>query len=101
MSDDAGVYGCQADGSRVLIHSYQEGDYHLADVAEIFGLGRIEATGEGELRLDLEEHEARQLRSLALAQSFDQEPGLIELCLALHHFCQANPGNRFGFLSFD
>ncbi len=84
-----GVYARTPEGDTVRLHQYQDGDYLLTDVTEIFGLGRVEATEEGTPALILRDNEARQLKSLAYTHSFDCEEGFIALCLELHRFAAA------------
>ena len=74
------------DGKTVRVHAYQDGDYVLADVRDVFGLGRIEESEDGNTVLVLRGNEVRQLKSLAYTHSFDCEEGFIELCLDLHRF---------------
>ncbi|MGQ0663345.1 MAG: hypothetical protein ACT4P2_07110 [Pseudomonadota bacterium] len=93
-----GVYAAGPDGEPVLVHHYQGGDYALEDVVEFFELGRLEpsAAGEGSV-LVLTAKEMRQLKTMADAYSFDYEEGFIEMCLDLHRFAAAYPGERFAF----
>ncbi len=74
------------DGETLRVHTYQDGDYVLADVRDVFGLGRIEDSENGNSILVLRDNEVRQLKSLAYTHSFDCEEGFIELCLDLHRF---------------
>ncbi len=73
-------------GKTVRVHEYRDGDYVLADVRDVFGLGRIEESEDGSSVLVLRANEVRQLKSLAYTHSFDCEEGFIELCLDLHRF---------------
>ncbi len=73
-------------GETVRVHAYHDGDYVLADVRDVFGLGRIEESEDGNSVLVLRGNEVRQLKSLAYTHSFDCEEGFIELCLDLHRF---------------
>ena len=74
------------DSKTVRVHEYRDGDYVLADVRDVFGLGRIEESEDGNSILVLRDNEVRQLKSLAYTHSFDCEEGFIELCLDLHRF---------------
>ncbi len=73
-------------GETVRVHAYQDGDYVLADVRDVFGLGRMETDETGHPVLVLRPNEVRQLKPLADSHSFDYEEGFIELCLDLHRF---------------
>lgn len=101
MSVEAGVYTEGPDGSALCLHRYHETDYHLADVAEFFALGRAEEDGDGRYLLILTKAELRQLRSLADAHSFDHEEGLIELCHALSRHGAGSPEAQHRFWSED
>lgn len=80
------------------IHRYQGGDYGLADIPELFLLGReVEDPGDRE-RIALTPREIRELKVLADAYSFDFEAGLIELCLDLHRFAIARREDEFVFV---
>ncbi|MBI3710198.1 MAG: hypothetical protein HY246_21340 [Proteobacteria bacterium] len=95
-----GVYAAGSDGKPVLVHTYQDGDYGLADVVELFELGQIEEASGGEsggIRLILTTKEMRQLKAFADAYSFDHEPGFIEMCLDLDRHATACPAERFEF----
>ena len=74
------------DGKTVRVHAYQDGDYVLADVRDVFALGRVEESENGNSVLVLRGNEVRQLKSLAYTHAFDCEEGFIELCLDLHRF---------------
>ncbi len=86
-------------GETVRVHEYQDGDYVLADVRDVFGLGRIEESGDGTNILVLRGNEVRQLKSLAYTHSFDCEDGFIELCLDLHRFASGLNLPEVRFLS--
>ncbi len=73
-------------GQTVRVHAYQDGDYVLADIRDVFALGRIEESEDGNSVLVLRPNEVRQLKPLADSYSFDYEEGFIELCLDLHRF---------------
>lgn len=77
--ENAGVYMKDPDGRWRLIHEDRGGDYHLHDLREAFAVGS-QATDEAGLPLlAISKAEARQLKALADAQSFDHEEGLIAL----------------------
>ena len=78
-SEDAGVYMKDPEGRWRLIHSDRGGDYHLHDLREAFAVGTRATDEAGLPLLALSRAEARQLRALADAQSFDHEEGLIAL----------------------
>ncbi len=80
------VTALNPDGKTVRVHAYQDGDYVLTDVRDVFGLGRVEESEDGSSVLVLRGNEVRQLKSLAYTHSFDCEEGFIELCLDLHRF---------------
>ena len=82
-----GVYARDRAGQLQLVHMYQLGEYRLADVLEMFGLGRIEADEKGGA-LILTASEARQLKMLTDAYGFDNDPEFTEMCYALHRFVQ-------------
>ncbi len=87
------------DGETVRVHAYQDGDYVLADVRDVFGLGRMETDETGYPVLVLRPNEVRQLKSLAYTHSFDCEEGFIELCLDLHRFASGLNLPEVRFLS--
>ncbi len=86
-------------GQTVRVHAYQDGDYVLADVRDVFGLGRIEESEDGNFVLVLRPNEVRQLKPLADSYSFDCEEGFIELCLDLHRFASGLNLPEVRFLS--
>jgi hypothetical protein len=79
--DTPAVTALTPGGGAVRVHAYQDGDYVLADVRDVFGLGRVEESEDGNTVLVLRGNEVRQLKSLAYTHSFDCEEGFIELCL--------------------
>jgi hypothetical protein len=87
------------DGKTVRVHAYQDGDYVLADVRDVFGLGRMETDETGHPVLVLRPNEVRQLKPLADSYSFDYEEGFIELCLDLHRFATGLNLPEIRFLS--
>ncbi len=87
------------DGETVRVHAYQDGDYVLADVRDVFGLGRMETDETGHPVLVLRPNEVRQLKPLADSHSFDYEEGFIELCLDLHRFATGLNLPEIRFLS--
>jgi hypothetical protein len=76
---EPGVYLKDPDGRWTRIHEDRGGDYHLHDLREAFGLGTQAIDEAGLPLLALTRSEARQLRALADAQSFDHEEGLVAL----------------------
>ncbi len=86
-------------GETVRVHAYQDGDYVLADVREVFGLGRVEESEAGGTDLVLRANELRQLKALADSYSFDYEAGFIELCLDLHRFAAGSSAPEIRFRS--
>jgi hypothetical protein len=86
-------------GETVRVHEYQDGDYLLAHVVEIFGLGRMETDAAGHPVLVLRPNEVRQLKPLADSHSFDFEEGFIELCLDLHRFAAGSSAPEIRFRS--
>ncbi len=80
-----GVYARDRDGEMRLVHVYRMGDYGLADIFEMFGLGRVEAGG-SETALVLTAAEARQLKMLTDAYGVDQDPDFCEMCYAMQRF---------------
>ncbi len=82
-----GVYGVDPDGREQQVHPYQGGPYTLSDVVHLFDLGRLEESGGGnETVLVLTAEEARTLKTMADAYSFDYEEGFIEMCLEMALF---------------
>ncbi len=86
-------------GETVRVHAYQDGDYVLADVREVFGLGRMETDETGHPVLVLRPNEVRQLKPLADSHSFDYEEGFIELCLDLYRFATGSSAPEIRFRS--
>ncbi len=84
---DPGVYARGGDGKQRLVHLYQGGDYRLADIVELFQLGKLEeAGGANEAVLVLTGKELRTLKTMADTYSFDYEEEFIEMCLELTGF---------------
>lgn len=98
-TEGSAVTARRADGQVVTVHTYQEGDYVLTDIVELFGLGRVERADDGRPALILTGKELRQLKAMADAYSFDYEEGLIELCLDLHRFALKTSGDEIVFRS--
>ena len=86
-------------GETVQVHAYRDGDYVLADVREVFGLGRVEQGEAGCTVLVLRANELRQLKTLADSYSFDYEAGFIELCLDLHRVAAGSSAPEIRFRS--
>ncbi len=93
-----GVYANDAKGELSLVHAYIDGDYGLEDVAECFRLGGLSSEDSGPTALVLSFKEVKQLKTLADANSFDYEPGFIEMCLDMHRFAMSETQEQFCFL---
>jgi hypothetical protein len=82
-----GVYAADGDGVERLVHLYQGGNYGLADVVEIWKLGRLmEAGAENACVVELSHRELDRLKSFADAYSFDFEEPFIEMCHEMQRF---------------
>lgn len=81
------------------VHRYQGGDYALADIPELFLVGRVLSDPDGRDRIALTPREIRELKTAADAYSFDFEEGLIALCLDLHRFAIERPEPEFTFVA--
>ncbi|HLQ25486.1 MAG TPA: hypothetical protein VK138_06330 [Acidiferrobacterales bacterium] len=112
LKREPGVYSADGDPSRLvdsflpsrlvdsflLVHHYQGGEYHLADIVACFELGRLEKDkGTGETQLVLDAREIHLLKTMADAYSFDYEEGFIEMCLEIHQFAAGLPHESFCF----
>lgn len=86
MSADGGVRCAEPDLGERLVHEWQDGDYALEDIAELFQVGRVVSELGEPVRVALSADEIRELKVMADAYSFDFEEGLIGLCLDLHRF---------------
>ncbi len=85
-----GVFAADARGIEQLVHLYQGGEYGLADIVELWQLGRLlEPEREGESVVELTRRELDNLKVMADAYSFDYEEGYIEMCLEMHRFASA------------
>ena len=85
--DAPGVYAAGVDGAERMVHLYQGGDYDLADVVEIWQLGRLLETGpEDQCVIELSHRELDQLKTFADAYSFDFEEPFIEMCHEMQRF---------------
>ncbi|OAB60995.1 hypothetical protein AY599_18020 [Leptolyngbya valderiana BDU 20041] len=97
-----GIYGAAPDGSLERIaedaSAAWDGDWTLADLIELFGLGRIAAEDDDSLTLLLAQNELRQLKPLADAQSFDHDEGLIAAMLAMARFAQGRRDAQIAFV---
>ena len=98
MSDAPGVRCIEPDTGARAVHVYQNDDYGLDDIPELFRLGRMEHGPGNSVRVTLTAGEIRELKTMADAWSFDFDEGLIELCVDLDHFASARPEPRFVFL---
>ena len=93
--DAPGVWGTDADGRPVLVHSYQGGNYRLADITDNFQLGRPDtATGEDKAALVLTRKELSTLKTMADAFSFDYEEAFIEMCHEIERSAHDLPGEE-------
>jgi hypothetical protein len=93
-----GVWGEGPDGTLALVFEDDGGDWSLGDLVDLFGLGRVEEDPSENLHLLLSPRDARQLKPLADAHSFDHEEGLIEAMLAMARFAQGHPGPDIRFI---
>ena len=94
-----GVYVLSEDNQFALVHAYQEGEYVLEDVFELFGFGAIEEIQDGINAVRLTQHEIRQLKVSADAYSFDYDEEFIEMCLALHRYAQSSSQDQMLFVA--
>lgn len=100
MSDagENGVRCVQPDCGDLLVHRHQGGDYGIADIPDLFQLGRVVADEPDRECVAFTAAELHELKVLADAYSFDFEEGLIELCLDLHRFAQQRRESEFVFV---
>lgn len=98
--DGPGVYVLDDDDGATMVHSYEDGDYTLADVSELFNIGSFEVTGDGENPvLVMYSAELRDLKAAADAYSFDYEPEFIQMCLDMFEAGGSlPPGEKFRFI---
>ncbi len=98
--DPPGVYGTDADGRTVLVHSYQGGNYRLSEIIDIFQLGRLQpVAGQDRPALVLNRTELRTLKTMADAFSFDYDETCIEMCHEMHRFAHRQPGEEQVFVA--
>jgi hypothetical protein len=98
--DPPGVYGTDADGRTVLVHSYQGGNYRLSEIIDIFQLGRLQpVAGQDRPALVLNRAELRTLKTMADAFSFDYDESFIEMCHEMHRFAHRLPGEEQVFVA--
>ncbi len=98
--DPPRVYGTDADGPTVLVHSYQGGEYRLTEIIDFFQLGRLQpAAGQDHPALVLNRRELRTLKTMADAFSFDYEEPFIEMCHEMHRFALGLPGEELTFVA--
>ena len=72
--DPPGVYGTDADGRTVLVHSYQGGNYRLSEIIDIFQLGCLQpVAGQDRPALVLNRTELRTARVLGSVSGRDEE----------------------------
>jgi hypothetical protein len=99
MTDlDPGIYGATPAGDWQRVADDDGGDWTLADLPELFGLGTLAQEDDDRLILALEPRAARQLKPLADAQSFDHEEGLIAAMHAMAAFAHNHPDPELRFL---
>lgn len=97
-----GVYFESPSGAFQLVHAYQDGDYLLTDVVELFVLGKEEDAGaDGEAALVVSREELREIKIQADAQSFDHEEGFIEMCLDIWRFGSHREEETLRFVSIE
>jgi len=95
-----GVYGFDASGRPELVHLYQLGLYTLADIHELYGLGRVvKGEGEDEIVFILPAGDVRALKTMADAYGFEYEPEFMEMCYAICRFAEAREGDEFRFIA--
>lgn len=86
----------------MLVHEYQDGEYLLTDIVELFVLGEVSDPGtEGERAFILPRADVRQLKVRADAESFDHEEGFIEMCLDIWRFASERSEELFRFVSVE
>lgn len=92
-----GIYFAADDDNRELVHEYLDGDYRLTDIAELFFLGQ----DQGENALMLSQSDVVKLKVHADAESFDHEPGFIEMCLDIFRFASKRSEETLRFVSIE
>lgn len=81
-----GVYSING-GRTQRVHAYQDGDYGLDDIAEVFDIGAQTVLDQhGVVFVSVSRAQLHKLKILADAYSFDHEPEFIEMCLALYRY---------------
>lgn len=95
---EAGQVRCVRPAVEPAVHAHAGGDYGLADIPELFQLGRLLEDSADAERVLLTAREIRELKVMADAYSFDFDPGLIELCLDLHRFAIGRREDEFEFV---
>lgn len=98
MRGESGVRCVEPDLGERLVHAWQDGDYALEDIPDLFRLGRVVSELGQPVRVALTADEIRELKVMADAYSFDFEEGLIGLCLDLHRFAIERFEDRFVFV---
>lgn len=95
-----GVYSNVADGRLKLVHRYQGGDYELEQIVDYFNLGAVESTDDDPHSVVvLTNKELNELRTLAIAHSFDYEEGFIEMCMEMQRFAASTPIDSYRFIA--
>lgn len=105
MSDFSGdqeasgaVLSLEPNGSQIVVHQDQGGEYELIHIHAFFQLGEPDRDEQGRDILNFDAASLKKLKTLADAYSFDYEEGLILLCLDLHRYALANPRESYRFL---
>ncbi len=93
----AGVYHMDDSSAPALVHQYDDGDYLLQDIAELFALGELGQDG----TLMLSPRELKSLKARADAESFDHEEGFIQMCLDIWRFGTDKDGPCLRFISVE
>lgn len=101
MTREPGVRCIKPETGDTLVHRYQDDEYGLDDIPELFRLGDLATEPEGCIRLTLTAAEIRELKMMADAYSFDFAAGLIALCMDIHAFASERPEARFVFIDDD
>lgn len=93
----AGVYFIDDGSAPALVHQYDDGDYLLQDITELFALGELRQDG----TLMFSPHELKSLKVRADAESFDHEEGFIQMCLEIWRFGADKDKDCLRFISVD
>lgn len=93
-----GVYAIGRDGQAVLIHTYINENYGLADVADVMQYGALDEDANGDLTLTLTRKEIADVQNAANAFSFDYDEGFVEMCLDIARAAGELPGETITFV---